>query len=133
MYSAVVLDSTSRYRLQDRFMEFLRINHFGFRVVIQDWKFICHHMTMNFGDVPDRDFRSEEEDLPITLTTDAFGFYRNQVCAVRINDFRALSSNETPHITVALNKHGKPVQSNLIEDWKPFRKMELMGTIQIID
>lgn len=142
MYSAVVLNESCRFRLQDRFVEFLRVNDFENRRLIQDWKFYCHHMTMHFRNVPRRDYEWSEKEtkegkgVAVRLSVSHYGFFEDSVCALKVNSNSLcpdLSSNETPHITMACGLKGKPVMSNKITNWTRFRPMEVIGVIKIIN
>ena len=121
-YTAVVLTKRSRFEL---------LNFLGKSEETQipeDWEIIAHHMTMKFGANSHKHERQSE-----LLTIDAIG-QTDKVIAVRVNAGGHLSTNDTPHITIAVDRAngGKPVQSNNILNWTKLENPPtLMGTIEI--
>ena len=80
-----------------------------------DWETICHHMTVHLGAARSTDaLRSL-----VGIDYDSFAI-DDRVLAVRVCAGGEISDNETPHITVAVNRAGggKPMHSNLLTDWK---------------
>ena len=101
-YSAVVLDPQSRDRI---------LNHLS---IPNDWKVICHHMTIKMGELPEdlKDKKGEKVSLKVTKLGKS-----DKAMAVGIDT--GLSQNAIPHITVAINVSAgaKPKDSNDIKEW----------------
>lgn len=101
-YSAVVLDPQSRDRI---------LNHLS---IPNDWKVICHHMTIKMGELPEdlKDKKGEKVSLKVTKLGKS-----DKAMAVGIDT--GLSQNAIPHITVAINASAgaKPKDSNDIKEW----------------
>lgn len=101
-YSAVVLDPQSRDRI---------LNHLS---IPNDWKVICHHMTIKMGELPEdlKNRKGEKVNLKVTKLGKS-----DKAMAVGIDT--GLSQNSIPHITVAINASAgaKPKDSNDIKDW----------------
>ena len=102
-YSAVVLDPGSRSAI---------LNHVAFP---NDWKTICHHMTIKMGELPEN--LKEKIGQTVTLRVTKLG-KSDKAIAVGIET--SLSQNATPHITVAINaaNGAKPKDSNEITAWE---------------
>lgn len=81
-----------------------------------DWKTFAHHMTINFGKGLTGDLKDDLGEK-VSLRAVAVG-KSDMAMAVRVEGYH--SSNEIPHVTVAVNvaAGGKPVMSNKITDWK---------------
>ncbi len=101
-YSAVVLDPQSRDRI---------LNHLS---IPNDWKVICHHMTIKMGELPEelKNKKGEKVSLKVTKLGKS-----DKAMAVGIDT--GLSKNAIPHITVAINASAgaKPKDSNDIKEW----------------
>ncbi len=101
-YSAVVLDPQSRDRI---------LNHLS---IPNDWKVICHHMTIKMGELPEelKNKKGEKVSLKVTKLGKS-----DKAMAVGIDT--GLSQNAIPHITVAINASAgaKPKDSNDIKEW----------------
>lgn len=116
-YSAVVLDQKSRDVLKQ---------HFGLHMP-QEWKWICHHMTICLGPLP--------EDMkgyigtPVTLTVTDLG-ESDMALAVRVTGFK--SKNANPHVTLAINDNagGKAKMSNDITKWADVAPIKISGTVE---
>lgn len=118
-YTAVVLDERSQNALRSVFSHFA---DFG-------WELICHHMTIEFG----ADSHPEEgQQVILQVDTSACN---DLVCAVGISKDCGgnLSTNEIPHVTVAVNREegGKPVMSNDLSPWVRIEPITLVGTIEV--
>jgi hypothetical protein len=102
-YSAVVLDKQSRDAI---------LNHLS---IPNDWKTICHHMTIKLGELPDN--LKNRIGEKVTLRVNKLG-KSDKALAVGIDT--NLSMNAIPHITVAINvaNGAKPKDSNDIKDWE---------------
>lgn len=101
-YSAVVLDPQSRDRI---------LNHLS---IPNDWKVICHHMTIKMGELPEelKNKKGEKVSLKVTKLGKS-----DKAMAVGVDT--GLSQNAIPHITVAINASAgaKPKDSNDIKEW----------------
>ena len=114
LYSAVVLDKESRDELLDKLDKYIP----------SDWKKIAHHMTIKFGEGVDK--VGEEVDLIVTHIG-----ISNMAIAAKVKGYT--SSNEIPHVTLAVNPDGgKPVMSNKIEDWKKVKQFKIKGEVKNI-
>lgn len=103
-YSAVVLDQKSKEAI---------LNHLS---IPNDWKIICHHMTIKMGELPEN--MKGRINEKVTLKVSELG-KSDKAIAVKVDTY--LSQNAIPHITVAINaKAGaKPKDSNDIKEWTP--------------
>lgn len=101
-YSAVVLENESRQRI---------LNHLS---IPNDWKVICHHMTIKMGELPEN--LKEKIGHYVTLQVTKLG---KSDLALAVGVETSLSQNVIPHITVAINalNGAKPKDSNAIQDW----------------
>jgi hypothetical protein len=115
LYSAVVLDDESRAKLLEKFP----IPN-GFRI-------FAHHMTIVFGKGLPEDLKGDL-GKEVTLTVKSLGV-SDKAIAVSVDGY--LSSNEIPHITLAVNtsEGGKPYDSNRIEDWKGVKDFTINGVV----
>ena len=113
LYACVLLDNQSRTTLLDMIGDKIPIT----------FKIICHHMTINLGELKDKTDLGKE----VTLTVEAIGI-SDMAMAVRVSGFP--SKNEIPHITVAINPDGgKPVISNEITKWRPIKSFMIRGVV----
>jgi hypothetical protein len=119
LYSAVVLDDKSREKLLAKVKQLIPNNY----------EVIAHHMTIKLGELyPDQ---KKLIGLRVRLTVDAFG-KGDKVLAVKCHADGIKSDNETPHITIAVDRAngGKPVMSNQITKWYPInRPLLLTGVV----
>ena len=103
------------------------------QIIEDNWKLYCHHMTIAFNDGSDRalsiyyqykDYFGAKTEITAThigISEDAL--------AVKV-DFKGMTSNKVPHITLATPIGGKPVNSNHITEWHTLDKpIKLTGTI----
>ena len=120
-YSAVVLTSTSRKRLIEKFRS----------IIPSDFEIIAHHMTINLGSI-----KPEFEQyvgLPIQLTVNDVAM-NDKVIAVGVSGFN--SDNSKPHITLAVNRKlgGKPVMSNNLTNWQKLKRpMMITGKVMEVE
>ena len=114
LYSAVVLDTQSH----DKLLQILDAN------IPNGWSKIAHHMTIVFG----KGLKDKTElGNNVVLTATEVGL-SDKAMAVKVSGYE--SSNETPHITVAINPDGgKAVDSNKITNWKSIKPIQLNGII----
>lgn len=94
------------------------------------WETVAHHMTTAFGD--DSALPTDREGKLGTMKVVAYGELPGKVLAVKVAS-DVPSKNETPHITIAVNKDGggQAKQSNEITNWTPLAKpIDLTGTQQ---
>lgn len=117
LYSAVVLDTTSKNKLLDRFSEDIPTG----------WVKIAHHMTIVFGKgLEDKQELGKEVILKVVKV----GF-SDMAMAVQVDGYP--SKNKIPHITIAINPDGgKPVLSNDITKWISIKPFFLSGKIREI-
>lgn len=116
-YSAVVLDEKSRELLIDKFKS----------LVPDDWNIICHHMTINLGELDTN--MKEYSGKEVKLVVNSFGF-NNLVMAFGVVGF--YSKNKKPHITFAVNRKdgGKPYMSNNIDNWSSIDEIIVNGKVE---
>ena len=107
LYSAVVLDDDD----QDNLIMFVD----DYVDIPLNWKKIAHHMTMGFKKPVPENLRGDIGKT-VQLTVKEIGVSEDAI-AVKVEGYP--SSNEIPHITIAIPKDGKPYHSNLITDWRP--------------
>ena len=125
-YSAIVLDKDSRKAILDVI------------AIPNGWEFIAHHMNVSFGKIPRSDHQMAEHRIPWRLVATHFGAIDHKVIAIKISMVEGgwLSNNETPHITVAVNREagGKPFMSNEITEWTKLQeRLGLNGEMEICD
>lgn len=122
LYSAIILTKESQEKLARLFSEFIP----------KDWEVFAHHMTFAFKQpLPDELKNKENEEVSIEVN----GFGKtDKVMAVRVSgEYTQYTVNETPHITLAVNKNdgGTPAMSNDIEKWDDIEPpIELYGVIK---
>lgn len=100
-YSGVILTPQSRDLLLKQFPA-----KEGFRV-------ICHHVTLNLGGL-DESLGYQIGDK-VKFHATHYGEYGDSVAALKVVGVN--SRNATPHITLGCSSTGKPVMSNLIQEW----------------
>lgn len=113
-YTALVLTDESHNKLISAFRN----------EIPSDWEVIAHHMTINMGNIKPEwaTLLGAFSDL---LVTD---FAMNEkVAAVKVKT-DVPTVNDTPHITVAVNRRagGKPVMSNNLKNWAPIEEPFLL-------
>ena len=118
MYTAIVLDEESKNKLKDKFHSFFN----------EDWKIICHHMTINMGKASEDIKNMLGQKVELEAVTVAFD---EQVIAVGVNT-DVYSENTIKHITIAVNykNGGKPYLSNKLTNWEAIPTIKLSGTIE---
>ena len=83
-----------------------------------EWKKFAHHMTILFGRAKDEVIEKYLQDNTgneVDLTATHIGTSSDAI-AVKISS-KVPTVNAIPHITIAVPRHGKPVNSNKITDW----------------
>lgn len=128
-FAAVVLDNDSSNLLLSAFVypnsEF------------NDWIKIAHHMTICLRELPEH-LKKYWLDEDVYLTVTELGI-SDKAVAVKVTGFYTLvDSKDTvlkfPHITLAINPFdAKPLDSNLITDWKPVEHLKISGTVKEIE
>lgn len=108
MYSAIILNNSSRLELIRRFKH----------IIPNDWEIITHHMTINLGSINDElvgDLGNTIELIVNEIGVD------DMAIAVGVSGY--YSDNNKPHITLAINKNNgaKPSMSNNITNWKSIK------------
>jgi tRNA nucleotidyltransferase/poly(A) polymerase len=109
LYSAVVLDSSARFRLVERFKKYIPDNY----------EVVAHHMTINMGKI-DPEYE-KYLGMSVDLTVEEIAI-DDKVVAVGVSGF--YSKNSKPHITLAVNTlgGGKPKDSNNLTNWQKIRR-----------
>lgn len=117
LYSAVVLDDISRNMLYRIYKD----------EIPEGWKFIGHHMTIQFG----KSANKEDLGKEVGLVTKRLG-KSDMAIALEVDGYP--SNNAIPHVTLAVNPNGgKPVMSNQITDWEPTERLKIRGTVTNIE
>ena len=117
LYGAVELSQDSRLELWSYFFDNFYLEDLtGWT----DYKKYCHHMTIgHINDIKPGTYEwiMEHEGETFDITVIGIG-YSDKVCAMQVL-CDAISDKAIKHITVATNKstHGKPNDSNKIENW----------------
>ena len=112
--SGVLLDEKSRNLLLKTYED----------MIPQGWERICHHMTIAFGKLADK------ENIPVTLKVEAVG-KSDKALAVKVSGYH--SANKIPHITIAIDRDGgaRPKDSNDIKSWTDVKDgVILHGTVK---
>lgn len=113
LYSAVILDVTSKTKLMDMI---------GFRIP-EGWTVFGHHMTINLGPLKDKADLGKE----ITLTVTHVGI-SDMAMAARVEGYK--TKNDIPHITLAVNPEGgMPKMSNDITKWQDVKHFVIKGIV----
>lgn len=118
LYSAIVLDEESHDKLVKVFSP----------MIPEGWEIIAHHMTLNLGKINPE----YEPELGSSVTLNVVDYAMDdKVMAVGVSGHD--SFNKKPHITIAVNRQngGKPMMSNLLQDWKkvPFN-LTVSGVVE---
>ena len=114
LYSAVVLDNESKQKL---------INAF---TLPYKWQPVAHHMTIGFRE-PVPDHLRNDIGKTVQLLVKEIGISKDAM-AVKVLGYH--SSNNIPHITLAIPEGGKPFKSNFITNWNPCAKMIVTGKVK---
>ena len=114
LYSAIVLDNQSKEKL---------INAF---TLPYKWQPVAHHMTIGFKEPVPNHLRNDIGKT-VQLLVKEIGISTDAM-AVKVLGYH--SSNNIPHITLAIPEGGKPFNSNFITNWKPCSKMIVTGKVQ---
>ncbi len=113
LYSCVLLNEQSRMKL---------LTNVGGEIP-KNFKVICHHMTINLGQLEDK----SEIGKMVVLKVTSLGL-SDMAMAVKVSGYP--SKNNIPHITIGVDKeHGKPVMSNQITDWKDITPFSITGVV----
>jgi hypothetical protein len=133
-YTAIVLDADSRQSIREVFETAVKSNEWKYSTKSGDT--LPHHMTINMGQPdlglnPDLELGSE-----IEMVIDGICHCKHLgVAAARVTESGDVRSiNEQPHITIAIQAHGKPFNSNQLAwdkgNWYPCL-LKVKGTIQL--
>ena len=109
-YSGVILTPESKELLELQFPA-----KEGYRV-------ICHHVTLNLGPLDPRLGYQVGDCVKFQATH--YGELENIVTALKVCGIN--SRNAVPHITLGCSQTGKPVMSNLIQEWVALDKAILL-------
>lgn len=113
LYSAVVLDNASHNALYNMYKD----------EIPDGWKFIAHHMTIQFGKPANKEDLGKEIELIVKRLGKS-----DMAIALEVDGYP--SKNAIPHITLAVNPNGgKAVMSNQITDWKPTNGLKISGIV----
>lgn len=106
-YTAAVLSTSSRAIVMERVGD----------LVPEGWEIVNHHCTCHMGPPIATDRLGETA----YLVADAYAM-DDRVIAIRIANAGEISKNETPHVTVAVNRKdgAKPFESNNLKKWIEF-------------
>jgi hypothetical protein len=110
IYIGIFLDDSSRTILKN----------ITSQIIDDKWKVYCHHMTIAFNDNSDRALMLYHQyknyfGAKTEITATHIGISEDAL-AVKV-DFKGMTSNKVPHITLATPIGGKPVNSNYITEW----------------
>ena len=103
--------------------------------VLSDAKVYLDHCTLLFhtqqneskaNDIIHYFFNNRGKNYPITVTHIG---YSDKAIAFKVNIGNIPCMNENPHITICTFKGGKPVDSNLITDWKEIPSFEIKARL----
>jgi len=114
-YTAVVLTPESRELLLTLFPP------------LEGYEPIAHHMTICMGGW------NRPERIGEKICLQVVGFdCDSKVSAVKIMGGGDLSQNETPHVTISVNRRngGKPVMSNDLNNWTKIHPFLIEGIIE---
>jgi len=110
LYSAVVLDEDARDHLIKLVGDYVDIPF--------TWKKLANHMTIIFKEgLPEQ--LKDDLGKRVHLHLKNIGVSDDAI-AVEVEGYP--STKDIPHITVAIPKDGKPVNSNYIRDWRPIEE-----------
>lgn len=133
MYSAVVLDEKSHLKLVSWAYKNIKVTTVRLPILVEQnkWEIKCHHMTIEFGGIPDYivQYLNTKQSLDVTHIG-----VTPLVVAVKVSGFPSL--NRYPHITVAVNRPAGATSkmSNDIRDWIPIDNgPTLTGTVQKVN
>ncbi len=98
------------------------LTHFSENIP-ENWKTICHHMTMNLGRLQEKDKHLLGKEFKSKITH--LGINKDiGIMALKI-DTDIPSKNEHKHITLALKEGTKPFRSNDIQEWIEIEPLEI--------
>jgi hypothetical protein len=120
-YTALVLNPESKAKL---------LAFFHAQIPL-DWERVCHHMTINLGNIQDGPaYNLEGQTFELVATTVARD---DRVVAVGVES-QVPSKNNIKHVTIAVNKlKGKPKHSNELTNWEPLPEpIILQGTVKVV-
>lgn len=119
MYTAIVIDENSKAKILSSLKD----------VIPNNWKVICHHMTIdlkphNESILSDTKYKLNQM---ATMTAIELGIDDKAIALKVVSDVPSI--NKIKHITVAINVNAKPVDSNYIKNWREISPIEIVGTI----
>lgn len=118
MFTAIVFDIESHHRIWRRALE-LNLLRAG-------WSEKCHHVTLAMG-TQDETYAAGAERV---LTVTHYGEKAGRVTAFRVAG-AGDSANKVPHVTIAVAKGAKPVESNQITDWRAIEPFTIRGKVEV--
>jgi hypothetical protein len=116
-YTAIVLDEDSAALVKKEGGRY-RETPYG-----ADFK--CHHVTLAMG--ADATFPVGKRRI---LTVTHIGCVEGRVSAFRVLGADD-SKNKVPHVTIAVAKGAKPVESNQIVEWREVLNFSISGKVEI--
>ena len=119
-YTAIILNEPSRKKLLNLISG----------LIPDDWRVIAHHVTINLG--PAKPEMEDYLNTTIRLLVKSIGKSDMAMAVgVEILNPNVKSTNERPHVTIAVSPEGKPRMSNDIEKWYPINtRMYLSGKLE---
>lgn len=98
------------------------LTHFS-NDIPEDWKVICHHMTINLGRLQEKDKHLLGKECKSTITH--LGIDKDiGIMALKV-ETDIPSKNVNKHITLALKEGVKPFRSNDITEWNKVEPLEI--------
>lgn len=116
-YTAIVLDADSRVLAAEV------AGRYGIAPI--QWDLKLHHVTLAMG--APSGFKIGEERV---LTVTHAGRVEGRVTAFKVEG-AGDSANKTPHLTIAVAKGAKPVESNQITDWREIQPFTIRGKVEV--
>lgn len=89
------------------------------------WDLKLHHVTLAMGEPSG--FKIGEERV---LTVTHAGRVEGRVTAFKVAG-AGDSVNKVPHVTIAVSKGAKPVESNQIVDWREIEPFTIRGKVEV--
>lgn len=126
IYTGIMLDEQSR-------SEILKVVK-NYVLIPKDWVIINHHSTLCYNNGSEKnqttyDSLSDFVGSTVELTVTHVG-KSNDAIAVRVSHNLATTAN-IPHITIAIPRSGKPVDSNYITDWRELHPFKVTGIVDV--
>lgn len=114
MYACILLNQDDAEFLKTEFQNVIGTKFFNYRMETPHYK-LPHHMTINMGEFDESLNPIYHVGKPVDMYIDGFAYDNDLgVAAARVfmTDPNIVTINKQPHITMALQKQGKPFFSN---------------------